>query len=128
MNDIISQLIHGKNYQLCLKEKNSRRYHIRLVPDFGGRSLDTDPNFVRYRKFCGIIIDIHTDRNPYKRVPYQYHRQRGSGMDSFYLKKYIWRDIGTAKCMKNVCFCKNFSHGSLNIKKLVFSRTFWNFR
>ena len=31
--------------------------------------MDTDPDFVRYWHFCGTIIDIHTDRNPYKGVP-----------------------------------------------------------
>ena len=39
---------------------------MRLVPDFGGRSLDTDPNFGQYRHFCGTIIDVHTDRKPNK--------------------------------------------------------------
>ena len=39
---------------------------IRLVPDFGGQSLDTDSNFIRYRHFCGTIIDLRTDINPNK--------------------------------------------------------------
>ena len=38
----------------------------RLVPYFGGRSLDTDPDFAQYRHFYGAIIDVHTDRNPPK--------------------------------------------------------------
>ena len=37
------------------------------VPYFGGWSLDTDHNFGRYWPFCGTIIDVCTDRNPYKR-------------------------------------------------------------
>ena len=37
-----------------------------IVPDFGGQSLDTDPNFGRYMHFCGTIIDIGTDKNPNK--------------------------------------------------------------
>ena len=38
-----------------------------VVPDFGGQSLDTDPNFGKYRHFCGTIIDVRTDRNANKR-------------------------------------------------------------
>ena len=39
---------------------------IRLVPDFGGWSLDKDSNFSRYCQFCGTINGVHTDRNPNK--------------------------------------------------------------
>ena len=39
-----------------------------LVPDFGGQSLDTDPNLGQYRHFYGTIIDVRTDINPYKGV------------------------------------------------------------
>ena len=37
-----------------------------LVPDFGGRYLDTDLDFSRYRQFCGTIIYVRTDINPNK--------------------------------------------------------------
>ena len=30
--------------------------------------MDTDPNFGRYRYFCGTIINVRTDRNPHKRL------------------------------------------------------------
>ena len=43
-------------------------YYTQLVPDFGGKSLDTDPNFSQYWHFCGTIIDVTSDRNPYKGV------------------------------------------------------------
>ena len=37
------------------------------VKTFEGISLDTDPNFGTYSPFCGTIINISTNRNPYKR-------------------------------------------------------------
>ena len=42
-----------------------RYVYNRLVLDFGGRSLDTNPDFFQYWHFCGTIIDVRTDRNPY---------------------------------------------------------------
>ena len=59
-------------------------YIIWLVPDFGGRSLDTDPNFGQYRYFCGTIIDVCTDRNLNKMGTKHYIRQIRSDMHSFY--------------------------------------------
>ena len=47
-----------------IPESNSARKW--LVPYLGGQFLDTDPDFGRYMHFCGTIIDIHIDRNPYK--------------------------------------------------------------
>ena len=99
-----------------------------IVPDFGGRSLDTDPNFGQYRHFCSTIINICTHINPNKTGTQNYLRQISSAVDIFYLKKSdIWSNIGTTKCIKNVCFCKlTFSRG-LSFKKLVISWTIWNF-
>ena len=37
-----------------------------IVPDFGDRSLDMDPNFFRYRYSCGTIINVHTYIHPNK--------------------------------------------------------------
>ena len=58
-------------YKGILKKANESKwgapYLSRLVPYFGGWSLDMDPNFGRYWNFCGTIINVHTDRNPYKR-------------------------------------------------------------
>ena len=49
-----------------------------LVPYFGCHSLNTDPNFGRYWKFCDTIIDAHTNRNPYKRgTTHQIRQRRG---------------------------------------------------
>ena len=39
------------------------------VPDFGGQSLDTDPDFSQYWHFYGTFIDVCTGENPYKGVP-----------------------------------------------------------
>ena len=39
--------------------------HIRQIPDFGGWSLDTDPNFGQYWHFCGPFINLRTDKTPY---------------------------------------------------------------
>ena len=36
------------------------------VPDFGGWTLDTDPNICQYWHFCGTIINVSTFENPYK--------------------------------------------------------------
>ena len=38
-----------------------------LVPGFGGWSLDTDPNFGRYRHFCGTIVNVRNYKNPDKK-------------------------------------------------------------
>ena len=65
------------------KQKNSYQNYERItplwqVPDFGGRSLDTDPYFGRECHFCGTIIDVRTDINPYKMgTQHQPRKRRG---------------------------------------------------
>ena len=44
-----------------------REVYMGLVPYFGGLSLDSEPDFVRYWNFCGTFIDVRTDKNKYKR-------------------------------------------------------------
>ena len=90
---------------------------IWLVPDFGGWSLETDPNFVQYRHFCGTVINVRTDINPNKMGIQHYLRQRRSSVDRVYLKKYSsWIDIGTIKCIKSI-FLIHFSERGLNFLK-----------
>ena len=62
--------------QLRLTEYSNIVQSIRLVPDFGGRSLDMDPDFGQYWLFCSTIIDVTTDRHPYKRAIKHHLRQR----------------------------------------------------
>ena len=38
---------------------------VRLVSDFGRRSLDTYPYLGQYWHICGPFIDVFTDKNPY---------------------------------------------------------------
>ena len=74
--------------------------NTRRVPYFGGRSLDTDPDFSRYWHFCSPFIDAHTDKNPYKRGTNTFLGIILGYWDILYLKVYhSWRDIGTAKCL-----------------------------
>ena len=47
---------------------NIQEYCSRPVTDFGCRFLDTKPNFGQYWHFCGTIIDVTTDSNPFKGV------------------------------------------------------------
>ena len=87
-------------------------FPLGLVPDFGGWSLDTDPNFGQYRHFCSTIMNIRTDRNPNKVGTQLYPRKRPSDVGRFYLKtSFIWRAIGTAKIIKYLFFVKTFSRG-----------------
>ena len=44
-------------------------FGTRWVTDFGGQSLDTDPNFGWYWHFYGKIIGVRTDKNCIKGVP-----------------------------------------------------------
>ena len=46
------------------------------VPDFRYRSLNTNSDFGQYWHFCGTIIDVTTDGNPYKRGTTNQLRQR----------------------------------------------------
>ena len=41
----------------------------RRVPDFGGRSLDTDPDFGQYCHFCSLFINIRVDKTYIKGLP-----------------------------------------------------------
>ena len=41
----------------------------RRVPDFGGRSLDTDPDFGRYCHFFSLFINIRVDKTYIKGLP-----------------------------------------------------------
>ena len=78
-----------------------------LVPDFRGQLLGTDPNFGWYWHFCGTIINICTDRNPYKRGTYHHLRQRHGAMGGFYFKSHhLWRVLGTEKSIKIEFFVK----------------------
>ena len=77
-----------------------------LVLDFGDRSLDTDPDFGRYWHFFGTIIDVCTDRNTYLS---QTNMQRYSWVS--FNSSFSLIDIGTAKIIKNVFFCKNVPQG-----------------
>ena len=56
----------------------------RQVPDFGGRSLDTDPNFGQYWHFYGTIIDVRTDKTPYKRGTQHQLRKICGAKDKLY--------------------------------------------
>ena len=68
-------------------------FHKGLVPDFGGSSLDTDPDFGRQRHCCGTIIDLHTEINPNKMVTKNYLRQRLNAIDRFYLKILLFENV-----------------------------------
>ena len=71
------------------------------VSYFGGQLLDTDPIFFWHYHFCGTVINIHTDINPYKRGTENQLIQRGGAIDSFYFKSYYsWRYIGNTKTIK----------------------------
>ena len=61
---------------------------MQRLPDLGGRSLDTDPDFGRYWKFCGTIINVHTNRNQYKRGTQNQLIKIRDAMDRLYLKNY----------------------------------------
>ena len=50
---------------ICLSTWRLWSRSTKRVPDFGGQSLDTDPNFGLYWNFCYPFIDIRTDKNPY---------------------------------------------------------------
>ena len=56
---------HG--YKCIMNNQLLSHLPIRRVPYLGGQSLDTDPDFGRYWQFCGTIINVRTDINPYKR-------------------------------------------------------------
>ena len=53
----------------------------RRVTDFGGQSLDTELNFGQYWHFCGIIINVLTDKNPYKKVYQDITRTNTCGLE-----------------------------------------------
>ena len=61
----------------------------RLVTDFVRRPLDMDPDFGRYWNFCGTIIDLCTDSNPYKSGIQHHIIQRRCSVDKFYFKSYV---------------------------------------
>ena len=100
--------------------------HCWLVPDFGGWSLDTYPDFGQYRHFWVTIIDLCTHRNPNKLGTHHYLRQRISDMGRFYIKYILVEVILVPQNASNI-FCNYFFPRGLNYKKLVFSWTVWNF-
>ena len=53
----------------CPYWRNSCYHSYWWVPYFEGQSLDTYPNYGRYRHLCGPFIDVYTDKNPYKGIP-----------------------------------------------------------
>ena len=58
------------NFDLCticvFHIWSSQKNCNRIVPYFGGRYLDTDPNLSQYWDFWGTIIDVHIDEKPNK--------------------------------------------------------------
>ena len=89
---------------ICYKYFTEVTIH-RLVPDFGGWSLDTDPNFSRYWHFCGTIINIRTDRNRYKRITMHHPRKYAVHRLGYILKGIIDEGILVLKKAQKIFFC-----------------------
>ena len=95
-------------FSLNQPTKIRNRLNKWLVPDSGGQSLDTDPNFFLYKHLCHTIINVRNDRNAYKGVC-KTNSDKDAVLWICFIKKKSWRDIGTAICINNVCFVKSFS-------------------
>ena len=65
LNSMVPQFYYMEDYlsfDYNVQRTNSAHKEIRLFPDFGGRSLETDPNSGRYWHFCGTITNVCTDK------------------------------------------------------------------
>ena len=63
------------------------------VADFEGQILDMDPDFGQYWHFWGTVINVGTDRNPYKRFTTNQIIPIRSSSDRLSVKVVIFEDI-----------------------------------
>ena len=111
-----SDLLHSCTIHLKILLPSCYVLQIQQVQYFGGWSLDSDPNFGWCWHFCGTIVNICTDRNPYERGTQNYIRQR-RGAYRLYLKIYIVEEILVLKNAPKLIFLLKITSMCLYVKK-----------